>query len=294
MAEKYYTKNFASILPNIFAVENYFLRTFGGTLQVKDGVSESDTFLHIKTSDADVVLQEYDTGADVAFGEGTGSSNRFGPRQEIKAVERQVPYESPLAIHEGIDNFTVNDIPSQVVAERLEEQAKAWAEYLNGLFSRTISENASRTLTGELTKEGVSKAFADARKELLNNKVNKNLTRVAYITADVYNLLLDHNLTTTAKQSSANIDAGEIRMFKGFVLIEVADEYFQNDENIYFAVDNVAQAGIGISVARTIDATDFYGVAIQGAAKYGKYFPERNRKAVLKAVLTEAAEEPAA
>lgn len=294
MATKFYNKQFASMLPNIFAVENHFLRIFGGTLQVKDGVSESDTYLHIKTSDADVVIQDYDTGENVAFGTGTGNSNRFGPRKEIKAIERQVPYQDPLAIHEGIDNFTVNDVPEQVIAERLEEQSKAWAEHLNGVFSQSLSENASETLEGELTEAGVTKAFADARKTLLNNKVNKNLTRVAYITADVYRILVDHKLTTSAKGSNANIDQGEVLMHRGFILIETADEYFQGDDNVYFAVDNTAQAGIGISVTRTLDATDFYGVAIQAAAKYGVYFPEKNKKALLKAQLTEPAEEPAA
>lgn len=288
MATKIYTKQFAGILPDIFSVENHFLRTFGGSLQVKDGVSQADTFMHIKTSDADVVLQSYNTGANIAFGSGTGNSSRFGPRQEIKSVDKQVPYKEPLAIHEGVDNFTVNDLPQQVIAERLEEQAKAWAEYLNGVFSETISANASETLTGELTKDGVIKAFADARRILLNNKVNKSLARVAYVTSDVYQLLVTHNLTTSAKKSSANIDEGELLKHNGFILIELADEYFQGEENIYFAVDNVAQAGVGISMTRTIDSEDFYGVAIQGAAKYGVYFPEKNRKAVLKGVLTEA------
>lgn len=292
MATKIYTKKFAGILPDIFSVENHFLRTFGGSLQVKDGVSQADTFMHIKTSDADVVLQSYNTGANIAFGSGTGNSSRFGPRQEIKSVDKQVPYKEPLAIHEGVDNFTVNDLPQQVIAERLEEQAKAWAEYLNGVFSETISANASETLTGELTKDGVIKAFADARRILLNNKVNKSLARVAYVTSDVYQLLVTHNLTTSAKKSSANIDEGELLKHNGFILIELADEYFQGEENIYFAVDNVAQAGVGISMTRTIDSEDFYGVAIQGAAKYGVYFPEKNRKAVLKGVLTEAPAAP--
>lgn len=292
MATKIYTKQYAGMLPNIFSVENHFLRTFGGSLQVVDGVSQADTFMHIKTSDADVVIQAYNTGANVAMGTGTGNSNRFGPRQEIKSVDKQVPYKEPLAIHEGIDNVTVNDVPTQVIAERLEEQAKAWAEYLNGVFSETLSANASETLTGTLTKDSVVKVFADARKTLLNNKINKGLARVAYVTSDVYQLLVTHNLTTSAKKSSANIDEGELLKHNGFILIELADEYFQATENIYFAVDNVAQAGVGISMTRAIDSEDFYGVAIQAAAKYGVYFPEKNKKAVLKAVLAEAPAEP--
>lgn len=287
MATKFYTQQFAGILPDIFKVQSHFMRTFGGSLQVKDGVADTDTFLTLKTIDADVVIQPYSTDENVAFGTGTGNTTRFGPRKEIKAVESQVPYESPLAIHEGIDHVTVNDIPSQVVAERLEKAAMAWTEHVNGLLSKKLSESAGATVSGELTVAGVSKAFADARKILLNNKVNTALGRVAYVTADVYNLLLESNLTTTAKNSNTNIDTGEVRMFKGFVLVELADEYFQTGENIYFAVDNVGIAGIGISMTRAIDSEDFYGVAIQSVAKYGTYFPEANKKAVVKATLTQ-------
>lgn len=286
MAIKIYTKQFAGILPDIFKVHNRFMRTFGGSLQVKDGVADTDTFLTLKTIDADVVIQDYSTDENVAFGTGTGNTTRFGPRKEIKAVESQVPYESPLAIHEGIDNVTVNDVPSQVVAERLEKSGIAWAEHVNGLLSKKLSESAGATVTGELTLAGVSKAFADARKILLNNKVNTALGRVAYVTADVYNLLLESNLTTTAKNSNTNIDTGEVRMFKGFILDELPDEYFQEGENIYFAVDNVGIAGVGISMTRTIDSEDFYGVAIQSVAKYGTYLPAANKKAVVKATLT--------
>ena len=38
-----------------------------------------------------------------------------------------------------------------------------------------------------------------------------------------------------------------------------------------------------------IDSEDFAGVAIQAAAKFGKYIPEKNKKAILKAKLTQAA-----
>ena len=290
MATKFYTKQFAGLLPDIYSVENHFARTFGGTLQVVDGVSDSDNFISVKTSDSDVVIQEYDTGANVAFGTGTGNSSRFGPRREIKSIDKQIAYEAPLSIHEGVDNVTVNDVPAQVIAERLEEQGKAWTEHLNGVLAKKLSDNASETLDGELTKEGVSQVFAEARELFVNNKVSRTLNKVAYVNAKVYNLLLEHNLTTTAKNSTTNIDSGEVRRFKGFELVEIADEYFEGDENIYFTVDNVGQLGVGIQMTRTIDAEDFYGVAIQSLAKYGVYLPEKNYNAVLKATLTEVAE----
>ena len=35
-----------------------------------------------------------------------------------------------------------------------------------------------------------------------------------------------------------------------------------------------------------MDSEDFAGVALQGAGKLGKYIPEKNQDAILKAVLT--------
>lgn len=333
MAIKIYTKQYAGMLQDIFEKKTYFLRAFGGALQTKDGVKDNENFLELKTSDTDVVIQAYSTDANVGFGTGTGKSTRFGERKEIKSVDTQVPYEAPLAIHEGIDDFTVNDMPDQVVAERLALHAVAWAEYVDGLLGAALSEQASQTLTGELTEEGVTKLFADAHKIFVNNKVSKSVAHVAYVNADVYNFLVDSKLATSAKQSSANIDEQTLYKFKGFVLLELPDdkfsfhysptadvalvtgkEYFTRSDNAgayvytevktpdvgdiatyyekaeeqaYFVADNVGVAGIGIQVARALDSEDFAGVALQGAGKYGKFIPAKNKKAILKASLTE-------
>lgn len=289
MAIKTFDKQFKETLPKIYEVNQQFLNAFGGTVQVKDGVADKD-FLTLKTTDTDVVIQKYDTGADVGFGSGTGKSSRFGNRKEIKSVDKTIPYEAPLAIHEGIDNFTVNDIPEQVIAERAVLHAEAWTEKISALLSKAISTNASHTLKAELTEDGVINAFTVARKTMLNYKVNKNLTKRAYVTADVYNLIIESKLAVTSKNSVANIDEQSILKFKGFVIEEVPDEYFQEGDNIYFVADNVGVVGVGVEVYRAIDSEDFYGVAIQSAAKYGKYIPEQNKKAIIKAQLTGGAD----
>lgn len=288
MAVKIYTKEYAGLLGEIFKSRQHFLGTFGGTLQIKDGIKDSDTFLSLKTSPTDVVVQSYSTDANVAFGTGTGNSNRFGARKEIVSVDTEVAYESPLAIHEGVDSVTVNDDADQVIAERSALHAEAWTEQLNTLLGTAISENASETLTGELTEEGVSALFAEAHKKFVNNKVSKDIAWTAYVTADVYNFIVDHKLTTSGKQSSVNIDQQTAPMFKGFLLQELPEEYFQEGEQAYFAADNVGVVGVGIQIYRLVDSEDFAGVAIQSAAKYGKHIPEKNKKAILKATLTEA------
>ena len=289
MAIKVFTREYAGLLQDIFEKKQNFMRTFGGKLQVKDGITNKDTFIDLKISDTDVVIQKYDTGENVAFGTGTGTSNRFGARKEIKSVDKQVQYEEALAIHEGVDNFTVNDNAEQVIKERAGLHAEAWIEQMNGFLSKALSAAASKTLTGNLTEDDVVKTFNEASKIFVNNKVARAVQRVAYVTADVYNLIVDSKLVTTAKNASVNIDNQEYLKFKGFILVELADEYFQKGENIIFAADNVGVVGVGIEVYRMIDSEDFAGVAIQAAAKYGKYIPEKNKKAILKAKLTQAA-----
>ena len=288
MAIKLYTKQYAGIVPDLFESRTHFLRSFGGTVQVHADAEYNDKFLTLKTTDTDVTIQAYDTGANVAFGTGTGSTSRFGERHEVKSVDTTVEWETPLAIHDGIDRFTVNDIPEQVVAERLALHGAAWAEHVDGMLGKALSDNASETLTGELTEEGVVQAFADARKKFVNNKVSRNVAWVAYVNTDVFNLLVDSKLATTAKNSSANIDNQTLYAFKGFLLQEIQDDAFQVGEQIYFAADGVGVVGIGIEVTRVLDSEDFNGVALQGAGKYGKYIPTKNQKAILKATLTEA------
>lgn len=286
MAIKLYTKQYAGMLPELFAKKSAFLRAFGGTIQTIQGAEAKSDFLDLKTTDTDVVIQAYSTDAATAFGAGTGNTNRFGVRKEVKSTDTQVPFDTPLSIHEGIDSFTVNDIPEQVVAERLALHAVAWAEHYDGIMSALLSTSASATLTTtELSEAGVTAAFAEARKTFVNNGVSNSIAWVAYLTADVYNFLIDSKLATTDKNSSVNVDTQTMYKFKGFELVELPDAKFQTGENAYFVADGVGVAGVAIPVARTMDSEDFAGVALQAAGKLGKYIPDKNKKAILKAKL---------
>lgn len=288
MAIRIFTAQYTGLLADVFKKKQHFLNTFGGNLQVVDGITNSDEFMKLKVSDTDVVIQKYDVGENVAFGTGTGSTNRFGDRKEIKSVDATVEYEAPLAIHEGVDNMTVNDNADQVIEERAGLHAEAWTEELNKLLGKAISDNASETLTGAMKEDDIVKVFNDAHKKFINNKVSNDIPWTAYVNADVYSIIIDSKLATTAKHSGADVDNNNILKFKGFNVIELADEYFQKDEQIYFAADNVGVVGVGVEVYRVLDSEDFAGVAIQSAAKYGKYIPEKNKKAILKAKLTPA------
>lgn len=283
MAIKIYSKEYAQTLENVFKVKQHFLRTFGGALQVVDGITSATNFLELKVSETDVTVQEYSTDANTGFGTGTGNTSRFGKRKEIKSIDKQIPFESPLAIHEGVDSATVNDDANKIIEERAGLHAEAWVEQLNDLLSKAISNNASATEQAQLTEEGITTLFNKVHKTFVDNKVSKDINWVAYVKPEVYNLIVDHKLATTAKGSAVNIDKEEIKMFKGFVIEELPSAYFQETECAYFAADNVGVVGVGIEIYRLLDSEDFAGVAIQALGKYGKYIPEKNKKAIIKA-----------
>lgn len=285
MATKVFTKEYAETLQNVFKVKQRFLRTFGGQLQVVDGITNKDNFLELKVSETDVTINNYSTDDNVGFGTGTGSTNRFGERKEIKSIDKQVEFEAPLAIHEGVDNFTVNDNADQIIEERAGLHAEAWVEQLNTLLAKALSTNTGLNETLTLSEDGLTTLFNKVRKTFVNNKVSKDIAWVAYVKPEVYGYLTDHKLTTTAKGSTVNIDRQEVQMFKSFVIEEMPEDYFVGSDAIYFAADNVGVAGVGIEVYRLLDSESFAGVAIQSAGKFGKYIPEKNKKAIAKATI---------
>lgn len=283
MAMKIYSKKYKKVIEKIFETKQHFFNTFGGGLQVAEGAEYDKDFLHLKISPTNVVINKYDMGENVAFGTGTGNSNRFGPRQEIKSIDKAVQYDEPIAIHEGIDRFTVNDIPAQVLAERAALHAEKWVEYLNQYMSKILDANAGETKQVALTEEALIKLFFESRKTFVNKKVSTARTWNAYVTTDVYDILINSKLATTAKNSSANVDEQSLNKFKGFILRELPEEYFQKNTTAIFVPDNIGVVGLGIDTYRTIDAADFNGVTIQGAGQLANYVPDDNKVAIIKA-----------
>lgn len=283
MAIKVYSTNYKQMIEKIFETKQHFFNTFGGGLQTAEGAEYNEDFMKIKVSPTNVVINKYDMGENVAFGTGTGNSNRFGPRQEIKSVDKTVPYDEPIAIHEGIDRFTVNDIPEQVLAERAALHAEKWIEYINQYLSKLLDTNAGETKQVALTEDALIKLFFEARKTFVNKKVSTARDWNAYVTPDVYNILIDSKLTTNAKNSSANVDEQTLNKFKGFILRELPEEYFQKNTQAIFVPDNIGVVGLGIETYRTIDSADFNGIAIQGAGKLANYIPDDNKVAIIKA-----------
>ena len=94
-------------------------------IQILDGVQENTTAFSVKTNGTPVVMGEYSTDAnDGGFGTGAGKS-RFGELKEIKYTNTDVPYDYTLAIHEGIDRYTVNNNIEAAIADRFKLNAEA-------------------------------------------------------------------------------------------------------------------------------------------------------------------------
>lgn len=286
MTIKTYKKEVAGVIPGIFSKRANFLRSFGTDLQVVTEKNEGgDDFLTLKIDDSEVVIGEYSKDPNVGMGTGTSKSSRFGELNEIKSINKSVPYDNVLKFNDAVDIHTVNDNYDAVVAKRFELNANSWAVYYDKVLSAYLEESAGKTLNEERTSEGVTKAFDKAYAEYINLDVTDVFEWVAYVKPEVMSLIVNSNLTGLEKRSSVDIDSNTSYKYKGFVLKSVGANKMTSD--ILFAPDNVGVAALGILTARTIPHPDFDGVAIQGTSSLGKYIPDENKRAIIKATLTE-------
>ena len=143
--------------------------------------------------------------------------------------------------------------------------------------------------------------FNEIDSYLTDIEVDETLTRVAAV-------IVDNNLSTTAKGSDVNIDRNEVRMFKDFVIRKLPTGAFQatvaqaavgtEGQEGYVAAQPATQeiciAGIqkigvpftGIETSRAFEAHDFDGTTLQGAGKAGQFISEDNKKALVKVTAT--------
>lgn len=283
-AVRSYQKQFKELLQAVYRKQAYFAEFFGGGLEALDGVTHNKTAFSIKTSDIPVVIgTEYNKGANVGFGTGTGNSSRFGPRNEIIYTDTDVSYTWEWAFHEGIDRHTVNNDFDATVADRLDLQAQAKIQMFDNHGGLFISRVADQTFElADLSNDAVLKLFNDLSMAYVNMEAIG--TKIAWVKPALYNAIVDHPLTTSAKGSSANIDENGIITFKGFRIKEVPETKFQTGEYAYTSIAGVGKQFTGINTSRTIESEDFDGVALQGAGKAGEFILPANKKAVIKVV----------
>ena len=288
-AERQYTLEYRRLLTAIFNAENAWGEALQ-PIQILDGVRENATAFVVKTNNTPVVIgytnlpsgpptNGYNTGANVAFGTGTSNSNRFGPRTEIKYVNTDVPYDYTLAIHEGLDNFTVNEDMDFAVAERLEVQSQAQTRWMNSRIGGFLGTKAGNPVTlGAINEANIINAFSGLSAFYVNMEVTAPVD--AFVDPNVFNILVKADLITTDKNSTVNIDQGMIYYSFGFRIIRTPEQYFDADDVAYLVPRAIVIPFVGISVARTISSEDFAGVALQAAAKGGTYVSDENATAI--------------
>lgn len=270
-----YQKQFAQLIQTVYGVQGIFAPTFGA-LQALDGIQNNDTAFSLKTNDVPVVVGEYDTGADVAFGKGTANTSRFGEMKEIIYSDTDVPYDFTYAFHEGIDRFTVNNDAQAAVADRLNLQAQAKTRLFNEKEGAYLAE--AGTDLGDATD--ANKLFETAVEKYTDLEVVVPIR--AYVTAAKFNEIIDLANVSSAKGSAVDIDANGLVSFRGIALTKVPTKYMAGKE-VIFTPDNIGRAFTGIATARTIESTDFDGIELQGAGKAGQFISDDNKKAILTA-----------
>ena len=153
-----YIPQFHAILASVFRAKSYW-SDFFTELQVLDGISHKDVAFSIKTNDVAAAVTAgslesggtpaYDTGANVAFGSGTGSTNRFGQRTEVKYTDVDVPYSWDWVYHEGIDKHTVNADFDEANAREMDKIAAGITGKFNAKQGAYLSAGAGKTITNK-------------------------------------------------------------------------------------------------------------------------------------------------
>jgi len=271
-----YQKQFIGLMQTVFGVQSTFTPTFGD-LQALDGIQNNAIAFSVKANDVPVAVGTYNTDPNVAFGTGTSNSNRFGPMKEIIYGDIDVPYDFGWSFNEGIDQLTVNNDLNSTVADRLNLQAQAKTRLFNSQLGAYLVASAAADL-GAVTD--VNKVFEEASERYTDLEVVVPVR--AYVTAEVYNAIIDHQLVTSAKGSAVNIDENGIVRFRDIAITKTPTRYMAG-KSIIFAPDNVGRAFTGINVVRTIQSENFAGVALQGAGKAGYWIGDDNRQAIFTA-----------
>lgn len=280
LSVRQYQPQYKGILNAVFEATKAFSGVTS-SLQILDGVQHNTKAFSVKTSATPVVVGTYSTDANTAFGTGTAKSSRFGELKEVIYTDTDVAYDYTLAIHEGIDRYTVNTDLNAAVADRFKLQAEAQTRIVNKRIGKFLSDNAGKAETlSDFNEPTVRKLFNDLSAYYVNEEVIAPVT--VYLRPELFNAIVDMTANTTAKGSGGSIDNNGLAKYKGFALVETPAQYFESGVVAIFSPDGIVIPFIGINTARTMEAIDFDGVVLQAAAKGGTFMLDDNKKAVVK------------
>ncbi|MEY8462506.1 phage capsid protein [Streptococcus merionis] len=275
-----YAPQYKQILSTVFDAKTAFAGILA-PIQSLDGVQFNAKAFSVKTNVTPVVVGTYNTDANTAFGTGTANSSRFGQMTEVIYADTDVEYDYTLAIHEGIDRYTVNNDLNAAIADRLKLQSEAQTRQMNKRIGKFLSDNAGETKAlADFSEDKIKKLFNDINAYVINTEITAPMK--AYVRAELYNAIVDMASVTTAKGASVSIDTNGLAKYKNVTLIETPAQYFEDGVLAIFAPDGIVIPFVGIQTARTIEAQEFDGVKFQAAAKGGTFILDDNKKALIK------------
>lgn len=275
-----YTPQYTKVLSTIFGVQKAFAGALA-PIQTLDGVQYNSKAFMVKTNNTPVVVGTYNADSTKVFGAGTGTGSRFGELKEVIYQDTEVGYDYTLAIHEGIDRYTVNNDLNAAVADRLRLHSEAQTREVNKRIGKFLSANAGETKElAKLDETNIKNLFNQVNVYVTNTEINAPIK--CYIRAQVYNAIIDMASTNKSKGSNINIDTNGLAKYKNIELIVVPEQYFENNVVAIFSPDGIVIPFIGIETARTVEAEDFDGVKLQAAAKGGTFVLDDNKKAIIK------------
>ena len=275
-----YTPQYTKVLSTIFGVQKAFAGALA-PIQTLDGVQHNTKAFMVKTNNTPVVVGTYNADSTKVFGAGTGLGSRFGELKEVVYQDAEVNYDYSLAIHEGIDRYTVNNDLNAAVADRLRLHSEAQTRAINKRIGKFLSANAGETKElAKLDETNIQKLFNQVNVYVTNTEINAPIK--CYIRAQVYNAIIDMASTNKSKGSNINLDSNGLLKYKNIELIVVPEQYFENNVVAIFSPDGIVIPFIGIETARTVEAEDFDGVKLQAAAKGGTFVLDDNKKAIIK------------
>ena len=275
-----YAPQYRQMLSTIFNVQKAFAGVLA-PIQTLDGVQFNSKAFLVKTNATPVVVGTYNPDSTKVFGAGTGTGSRFGELKEVIYQDTEVGYDYTLAIHEGIDRYTVNNDLNAAVADRLRLHSEAQTREVNKRIGKFLSANAGETKElAKLDETNIQKLFNQVNVYVTNTEINAPIK--CYIRAQVYNAIIDMASTNKSKGSNINIDTNGLVKYKNIELIVVPEQYFENNVVAIFSPDGIVIPFIGIETARTVETEDFDGVKLQAAAKGGTFVLDDNKKAIIK------------
>jgi hypothetical protein len=278
-----FSLEYLRLLSTVFGVEAAFAAAFQ-PLQTTDGIRENETAFVVKTNNTPVTIGTYSKDANVAFGTGTGSTSRFGPRTEVIYTDTDVPYTYELVIHEGIDRVTVNNDFEAAVADRLRLHAIKQTREMNIRNGAFLSASALQiSPLADYSDAAVKALFGAMSAYFINNEVIGTVS--AYVVPDLFNAIVDHPLAVRDKGSAVNIDTNSIAYFKDFRIVATPTPYFVSGDVAYLAPNEVAIPFVGVAETRAIPSEDFLGLALQSYAKGGQFILDDNKVAVAKVTM---------